>query len=167
MTNQANIEANTTNIGDVNDITNLDVPAAEGVQSVSEPRTVVGGINRNTELIEASALDILTNSNAIAQNSLAIQQNLDLIVTNRAAISETREGIAAIAAIPDLYLTRDETWTAAGGLSLYDDGFGGTETGFGGGVQIRSSKEDPWSVGIAGALTPNTVSVRLQARIGG
>ena len=136
-------------------------------QSTSAPRTVVGGINRNTELIEASAVDILNNSNAIAQNSLGIQANLDLIAINRSAISETREGLAAIAAIPDLYLTSDETWTAAGGFSLYDDGFGGNETGFGGGFQIRSSKNDPWSIGVAGALTPNTYSVRVQARIGG
>ena len=151
----------------MNDITNLDVAPAEGVQKVSEPRTVVGGINRNTELIEASALDILTNSNAIAQNSLSIQQNLDFIAINQAAISETREGLAAIAAIPDLYLRSDETWSVAGGFSLYDDGSGGSETGFGGGVQIRSSTEDPWSVGIAGAFTSNTGSVRLQARFGG
>ena len=57
--------------------------------------------------------------------------------------------------------------TVAGGLSLYDDGFGGSETGFGGGVQFRSSTSDSWSVGAAGSVAGGAYSVRVQARIGG
>lgn len=72
-----------------------------------------------------------------------------------------------MASIPDLYLGSDETWSIAGGLALYDDGFGGSETGFGGGVQIRSSTSDKWSVGLSGALSGDAGVVRLQGRIGG
>ena len=85
---------------------------------------------------------------------------------NSAAISESREGIAGVAAIPDLYLMSDERMVIAGGLSLYDDGFGGSETGFGGGLQMRGSSQDRWAVGVAGAITPNTYTVRVQGRLG-
>ncbi len=68
-------------------------------------------------------------------------------------ISSLRDGTAALASVPDLYLGTNETWSLAGGFALYDDGFGAAETGFGGGIQIRSSAEDPWSVGVSGALS--------------
>ena len=100
------------------------------------------------------------NANNIAINSAQI--NL-----NREGLSEVREGLAAVASVPDLYLTADETWTVAGGVALYDDGFGGSETGFGGGVQWRSGTSDNWSVGAAGSVAGGAYSVRVQARIGG
>ena len=89
------------------------------------------------------------------------------ISTNREAISQIRDGSAALASIPDLYMTRDETWALAGGVALYDDGFGGARTGFGGGLQMRSSTSDKWSVGIAAGITPKANVVRVQGRIGG
>ena len=174
-TNTTNISANTANIGDVNAITNLAALAP------SASRTVVAGINRNSTSIAANSLNIAqntsniafnrglidSNSAAIGFNSQAIGANAQAIGINTGAISTIREGNAAITAIPDLYLSRDETWSIAGGLSAYDDGFGGVETGFGGGIQIRSKPSDNWSFGLAGGLTPNTQTVRVQARIGG
>ena len=173
---QTEIETTTANIGDVNDIVNLAPdPVAEGVsQSVGEAPTVVGGINRNTELIEASAVDVLNNTNAIGSNTAAIGVNAAAIGVNAAAIAlnteginDLRDGAAALASLPDLYLNSDETWSIAGGFSVYDDGFGGTETGFGGGIQLRSSTSDKWSVGVTGAFSGSASAVRLQARLGG
>ena len=174
-TNTTNISANTANIGDVNAITNLAALAP------SASRTIVAGINGNSNSIAANSLNIAqntsniafnrglidSNSAAISFNSQAIGANAQAIGINTGAISTIREGNAAIAAIPDLYLSRDETWSIAGGLSAYDDGFGGVETGFGGGIQIRSKPSDNWSFGLAGGLTPNTQTIRVQARIGG
>ena len=98
---------------------------------------------------------------------MRIDTNAAAIALNSAAIAELREGNAAIAALPDLYLNADETWTLAGGLSLYDDGFGGSEVGFGGGVQFRGSTSDAWSVGLVGSASGGTYSGRVQARFGG
>ena len=173
---QTEIETTTANIGDVNDIVNLAPgPVAEGVsQSVGEAPTVVGGINRNTELIEASAVDVLNNTNAIGSNTAAIGGNTAAIGVNAASIAlnteginDLRDGAAALASLPDLYLNSDETWNIAGGFSVYDDGFGGTETGFGGGIQLRSSTSDKWSVGVTGAFSGSASAVRFQARLGG
>ena len=72
-----------------------------------------------------------------------------------------------MAALPDIYLNADEKWAVAGGVSVYDDGFGGSEVGFGGGLQFRGNTSDPWSVGIVGSVSGGTYSGRLQARIGG
>ena len=150
-----------------------DLPTASP-QSTSSRRTVVAGINRNTELLRQNATSILANSQGVALNSANIVANRGLIGINTAAIelntqaiSSIREGNASIAAIPDLYLQGNETWTIAGGVSAYDDGFGGVETGFGGGIQLRSKPSDNWSLGFATAITPNTQVVRVQARIGG
>ena len=75
--------------------------------------------------------------------------------------------MAAFAAIPDLYLQSNETWTVAGGISGYDDGYGGVEYGFGGGVQFRSSAQDNWSLGASLGTAQDSVSFRIQGRIGG
>lgn len=193
-TNSANVATNTANIGDINQIDVLSDLPPSGSVIPSPQRTVVEGLNRNTQGISQNSQGIAlntsqigtntqgialntaqigTNTAGIASNLSAIQNNLSLINfntnaigINTAAISEIREGNAAIASIPDLYLTADETWTIAGGVSLYDDGFGGSETGFGGGFQVRSSNKDKWSIGVAAGLTPNTQVVRVQGRFG-
>jgi len=90
-----------------------------------------------------------------------------LIGENTEAIDDLRNGTAAIASIPDLFLTTDETWSVAGGIAAFDDGFGSVEVGFGGGVQVRSSTSDKWSVGVAGAVSGGAGAIRLQGRIGG
>ena len=123
-------------------------------------------------------LNIASNSTAIGLNSAGILSNTNLIGANSSAIGlnteaigSLRDGSAALASIPDLYpdlyLQTDETWSVSGGLALYDDGFGGTETGFGGGIQIRNSTEAPWSGGLTGAVSGDAAVVRLQGRIGG
>ena len=116
----------------------------------------------------------MTNQSAINLNAGAISDNRSLIGLNSAsininsaAISELRSGNAALAAIPDLYLNNDETWTLAGGISAYDDGAGGSEVGFGGGLQVRSKASDPWAIGVAGTFAGDVVALRLQGRIGG
>ncbi len=121
----------------------------------------------NTANISANSERISGNAIAIASNTTAIQANSEAILGNTQAINDLRNGSAALASIPDLYLGSDETWSIAGGLALYDDGYGGSETGFGGGIQMRGSKSDKWSVGLSGALSGDAAVVRLQGRIGG
>lgn len=158
----------------MNEIVVLDDLSTASLQGTSPRRTVVAGINRNTGLLRQNASRILANSQRINLNSANIAANRSLIDFNSAAIginaqaiSSLREGNASIAAIPDLYLQANETWTIAGGLSAYDDGFGGVETGFGGGFQVRSKPSDTWSFGVAAGITPDTRVVRIQGRIGG
>ena len=186
---------NATNIGDVDTIQNLIAPAVEGSSSVSPAPTAVAGINQNTILIEQlsststtqgaaidlntsniaanlnainlNAGDILANSGLIANNTTAIGVNTAAIGTNSNAINSLRNGTAAVSSLPDLYLLSDETWTIAGGVSAYDDGFGNAQIGFGGGVQLRGSTSDKWSVGVVGAVSGDVGVVRLQGRIGG
>ena len=142
---------------------------------VSENRTAIetnnASINSSIGIINTNinnlALGVNANNQAISLNASNIATNNANIALNRAGLSDVREGLAAVASVPDLYLNVNETWTAAGGVSLYDDGFGGSETGFGGGVQFRSSTEDNWSVGAAGSVAGGAYSVRVQARIGG
>lgn len=110
---------------------------------------------------------VSTNAGAIAVNGGLIAGNTTAIGVNAAGINALREGAAASAALPDMYLQADETWTVAGGLAQTDDGYGGSETGFGGGFQWRSDTSDDWSIGLVGGIAGDAYSVRLQARIGG
>ena len=133
-TNVTNITANTSGVS-----TN-----AAGITSN------VSAISLNTTGIAANNTAILLNTAGVNTNKTAITANLGFILGNTAAINELREGTAALASIPDLYLQANETWTAAGGLAGYDDGYGGVEYGFGGGAQFRiGDKYNHTSVGIA------------------
>jgi len=64
-------------------------------------------------------------------------------------------------------LGSDETWALAGGIAGYDDGFGGTEAGFGAAFDFRPSKTSNFTFGLAGATSGGTYAVRVQGRIGG
>ena len=120
----------------------------------------------NRASIATNANNILVNSAAIDINTRNTQLNAAAISANAAGLQDVREGSAALASIPDLYLGSGETWSISGGVASYDDGFGGNEFGFGGGIQLRGKASDKWSVGLAGALSGESSIVRIQARIG-
>ena len=123
-------------------------------------------IRENTTEI-ASLIGITTaNTNEIGINKAAIARNSEAIGQTLAAIEQLRSGSAALASIPDLYLNANETWSIAGGLATYDDGYGGAETSFGGGLQYRRSTSDRWSIGVAGAVSGDVTILRVQGRIG-
>ena len=123
-------------------------------------------IRENTTDI-ASLIGITTaNTNEIGINKAAIARNSEAIGQTLAAIEQLRSGSAALASIPDLYLNANETWSIAGGLATYDDGYGGAETSFGGGLQYRRSTSDRWSIGVAGAVSGDVTILRVQGRIG-
>jgi len=157
-TNTANIATNVTNIA-----TNA-TAIATNVNSITSLQT---NVNNLGTAVGSNSAAIGVNAGKIANNSALIGVNAAAIGVNDSRISELRSGMAALASVPDLYLTNDETWTVAGGISMYDDGYGGAETGFGGGVQFRSSTSDNWSVGAAGSVAGGAYSLRVQARIGG
>ena len=157
-TNSSNIQ---TNADAIQTNSNAILSNSDSITSLQSGfGSTVSGVSQNSAAIAL-------NSDLISVNTTAIGQNTAAIALNSGAISELREGTASLASIPDLYLNKDETWTIAGGLGAYDDGYGGAEVAFGGGLQLRSSTEDRWSVGVAAGLSKNTQVVRLQARFGG
>jgi len=148
---EGNIATNTTDISNINTaLTSFD----------GRINTNASGIALNSTTIANNALGIDTNRAAIALNAAVLGNALE-------AIDDIRSGSAAIAAIPDLYLQSDDTWRISGGISAYDDGFGGLETGFGGGIQLRGKPSDPWAVGVVGAFSGNTSVMRIQGTFGG
>ena len=120
----------------------------------------------NRTAIGVNSNNILSNSIAIQANTTDIARNSLSINANTAGINGLREGLSAIAALPNLYLNSNENFTIAGGLNLYDDGFGSSEIGFRGGIQFRQSTSDKWSVGVRGGVSSGSYTVGIQGRIG-
>ena len=117
------------------------------------------GVSTNATAISANGLAISNNSQAIALNSGAISDNTALILSNQDEISDLSEGLAAVAALPDMYLSPDAKWAASGGVGFY-----GGDTGFGGTLAIRGNKN--WamggSVGFGGGQTTGKVQIRYE-----
>ena len=86
-------------------------------------------------------------------NTAAIQQSFD-------RISDVEEGLAAVAALPDMYLNPREKWSAAGGFGTFGD-----EVGFGANLAIRGNEN--WSFGGAAAFGGDEVTTKVQVRYGG
>jgi len=104
------------------------VKEGEASQAIAANSIVAETVEVNAANIAVNTANIAGNTLAIASNTTAIQANSSAIQANTTAINEIRNGSAAIASLPDLYLGSDETWSIAGGLALYDDGFGGQVT---------------------------------------
>lgn len=142
------------------------------VSGISTNRQAIA-VNTRTVATYSSAISantsaIIMNTSGVSQNKGDISRNLNLIMQNTGMIKELRHGRAALAAMPDLYLQMDESWATSGGISAYDDGFGGIEYGFGGGVQLRLGDEaSHMSFGLLGSVSGDTQAVRLQLRLGG
>ncbi len=72
--------------------------------------------------------EITRNSIKIDQAFARIDANTAAIDGNRQRISDIEEGLAAVAALPDMFLDHDDTIAASGGVGIYGDqvGFGAT-----------------------------------------
>ena len=104
----------------------------------------------NTRAIAANRVLIDQAFAGIGENATAIQANLS-------AISDVEEGLAAVAALPDMFLGDSDAWAASGGAAVFGDEFG-----FGGTLAIRAS--DNWSVGASGAIGGNQATGKVQFR---
>ena len=86
----------------------------------------------------------------IGENATAIQANLS-------SISDIEEGLAAVAALPDMFLARDESFAASGGAAVIGD-----EVGFGGTLAIRGNER--WSFGASAAFGGDEAAGKVQVR---
>ena len=68
----------------------------------------------NTRTIAANRVLIDQTFAGIGENATAIQASLS-------AISDVEEGLAAVAALPDMFLARDESFAASGGAVVIGD----------------------------------------------
>lgn len=104
--------------------------------------------------------DIQRNSIKIDQAFSQISANSDAITSNALSISDLEEGLAAVAAMPDMYLNPDEAWSTAGGISTV-----GGEVGFGATLAVRGN--DNWSVGASVGMGGDEATGRIQFRYAG
>ncbi len=114
----------------------------------------------NSVATEQNAMAILTNSNVIAENRDLIDRNYALGLFNQKSIMDLEDGLAAVAALPDMYLSPKAKWAASGGLGLY----GGT-VGVGATLAIRGN--DNWAMGASVGMGGSKASGKLQIRYEG
>ena len=67
------------------------------------------------------------------------------------------QGLAAVAALPDMFLARDESFAASGGAAVFGD-----ELGFGATLAIRGN--DRWSFGASAAIGGDEATGKIQVR---
>jgi len=131
---------------------------SNAVQSILA-ETAVQDIAANSAAIEVNRQEIARNAQRIDQAFNAIDANSTAIQANALQISDLEEGLAAVAALPDMYLSPGANWSASGGLSAVGD-----EVGFGATMAIRG--DDNWSfgasVGMAGDEATGKVQVRFE-----
>jgi hypothetical protein len=122
----------------------------------------LSAFNANAISVNSQSIDV--NTKAIQSNKVLIDQAFSKIDSNTAAIQKSLEslqdveqGLAAVAALPDMYLGRDDAWAASGGAAVFGD-----ELGFGGTLAIRAS--DNWSVGASAAIGGDQATGKVQFR---
>ena len=125
---------------------------------------VAQSVEVNSAAISINAESIDVNSQAIEANRVLIDSAFTQIDNNSAAIAQSLEsiqnleqGLAAVAALPDLFLARDETFAASGGAAVFGDEFG-----FGGTLAFRGSEN--WSFGASAAIGGEQVTGKVQVR---
>lgn len=117
-------------------------------------------ITVNTARTQQNAVAILENTNVIAENRGLIERNYALGLSNQESILDLEDGLAAVAALPDMYLSPKAKWAASGGLGLY-----GESVGVGATLAIRGS--DNWAMGASVGIGGSKATGKLQVRYEG
>ena len=117
-------------------------------------------IQSNGAAITSNSREIALNQDRISSNSTLIDRNFALGLSNQVAISDLRQGLASVAALPDIYLSPKAKWSAAGGI-----GFSGGETAVGAALSIRGNKN--WAVGGSLSTGGGEASGKVQVRYEG
>jgi len=86
----------------------------------------------------------------IDNNTAAIEKSFE-------SLQDVEQGLAAVAALPDMFLARDETFAASGGAAVFGDEFG-----FGGTIAIRGTER--WSFGASAAFGGDEATGKVQVR---
>lgn len=76
----------------------------------------------------------------------SIDDNSSAILRNTEEISELNSGLAAVTALPDMYLSPDVKWSAAGGVGIYAD-----DVGIGATLAIRPGNNIALGASVASA----------------
>ena len=114
----------------------------------------------NAAAIDVNRGNIAGNSSPIDQAFTQIDANSDRILQNIEEISELSEGLAAVAALPDMYLSPGAKWATSGGAAVY-----GGDVGFGATIAIRGN--DNWAFGASGAIGGDQATGKVQIRYEG
>ena len=86
-----------------------------------------------------------------------IERNFALGLSNQEELNDLSEGLAAVAALPDMFLAQGDTIAASGGVGIY-----GGDVGFGGTLAIRGN--DTWSFGASAGIGGSEATGKLQIR---
>ena len=129
-TNTANIA---TNVGNI----------ATNAQNIA---LTSGRVTVNSERIAANAANITQNAQNIELAFNAIEGNSQAILRNSEEITELTSGLAAVTALPDMYLSPDAKWAASGGVGFYGD-----DVGVGATLAIRASNNIAFGASVASA----------------
>ena len=135
------------------------IPASNIVAASIDSETLAQ-VTVNTDAIEVNRQEIARNSVLIDQAFEQIGNNADDIAANSRSIGDIEQGLAAVAALPDMYLNPDENWSAAGGLSTI-----GGEVGFGATLALRGTEN--WSFGASVGVGGDEAAGKIQFRYGG
>ena len=79
---------------------------------------------------------------------------------NTEEISDLSSGLAAVASLPDMYLSPNAKWSAAGGVGIYGD-----DVGVGATLAIRASRN--FAIGASVASAGDQATGKLQVRYEG
>jgi hypothetical protein len=157
-TNEGDIETLTSDVSGVTTrvTTNESQIAAQSVRNSNQDAAIA--LNASTGLENAGL--ILANTKALADTNDLVRRNFRLIGENTQSITKLEGGLASVAALPDMYISPNAKWSAAGGLGFYGD-----EVGVGATLAIRGN--DNWAFGASIAKGGDAVSGKLQARYEG
>ena len=154
-----------TGVSDQNIGTNITATPTNVASPVARNQTAAfsaTSFNASAISVNSGAIDV--NSKAIQSNKVLIDQAFSKIDGNTAAIEKSLEslkdveqGLAAVAALPDMFLARDESIAASGGAAVFGDEFG-----FGGTIAIRGNKN--WSFGASAAVGGDEAAGKVQVR---
>ena len=144
---------------EVNEDTNTEQDMRLDVQE-SQLAAQATSIGENALRTTENALAILANTNAVSENRGLIDRNYALGLTNQQSILDLEDGLAAIASLPDMYLSPRAKWSASGGLGFYEG-----SVGVGATLAIRGN--DNWALGASFGSAGSKVTGKIQVRYEG
>ncbi len=157
-TNSSNISMNSDNIS-----TNADNISTNGmaIETNSDAIAVnTTGVSENRTAIASNASNITANAARIGLAETSIRANADQIVRINEDIADLSSGLAAVASLPDMYLSPNAKWSAAGGVGFYGD-----DVGVGATLAFRGN--DNWAFGASVATAGEDATGKLQIRYEG
>lgn len=153
---------------------NLEITTQQNAANSGNIATNAGNIATNAQNVAVTSQRVSVNSQRIASNATSISQNAQRIelamgsildnsqsiARNTEEISELSSGLAAVTALPDMYLSPDAKWSAAGGVGMYGD-----DVGVGATLAVRAGRN--FAIGASVASAGDQATGKLQVRYEG